>query len=505
MKKTIFLVMMLTVISKVIGFMRDIILAYFYGASPISDVFLISLVIPSVIFSFIGTSIYTGYIPMYTHIEGKYGVKEAEKFTNNLISVVLLFSALIFVGCMLFTEPIVQIFAYGFQGATLSLAVTFTKITLASMFFSGIVFIFSGYLQNKGNHWAPSLIGLPLNLSLIIAIILSSMTHIYFLPIGKVLAAGLQLLFLSLFVYKSGYIYKIVLDFKDQHIRKMGLLAIPVILGSSVEQINKLIDRTIASNIAIGGISALTYANQLVLFVQGIFVTSIAMVFYPVITRMAAKNDIQDLKNTLSQLIVLINAILIPATVGLMIFSEPIIFTLFGRGAFSNQAISMTSTALLFYSFGLIGYGVREILNKAFYSIQDTRTPMMNAVIAMVINIILNIILSRFMGVGGLALATSISGLICSILLFISLSKKIGTFKLRAIVLSSVKVSFVSIVMGIGANIVYQRLIENFNLNVSLFISVIVGVLLYAILISFMKIKEIDEFVLGLKKKLGRA
>ncbi len=496
--------MILTFLSKVIGFFRDIILAYFYGASSTSDAYLISLVIPSVVFGFIGVGIVSAYIPMYNSIEQKYGSKEGDIFTNNLVNVILVFSALLFIICAIFAEPLVKVFASGFEGKTLRLAISFTRITLASMFFGGIVFIFSGYLQIKGNHLAPSLMGLPLNLALIMGIILGSIIHINFLPYGKVAAVLLQLLFLLLFVYKKGFKYKPVLDLKDKHVKKMCILALPVILSSSVEQINKLIDRTIASNLAIGGISALNYANQLILFVQGIFVTSIMLVCYPIISKMAAKGNMIGLKNSLGQLIVVINVILIPATVGTIILAEPIIRLLFGRGAFTNDAIEMTSIALLFYSLGLVGFGIREVLNKAFYSLQDTRTPMINAMLSMLLNIVLNIILSRYLGVGGLALATSISGIVCTILLFISLRKKIGFFKVKIMMISFLKVLINSIIMGIMVKFSYMLLSDTLHLSVSLLISIIIGIAVYSLLIYFIKIKEVDEFILELKRKRKR-
>src|SRR5690606_12151384 len=159
-------------------------------------------------------------------------------------------------------------------------------------------------------------------------------------------------------------------------IKNMLFLAIPVIIGSSVNQINKLVDRTLASQISIGGISALNYANTLNLFVQGVFVVSISTVMYPLISKMASKGNMDGLKKALAQAITGINLLVIPATVGSLFFAEPIVTLLFGRGAFDEQAIAMTSTAFFFYSIGMLGYGLREVLSRAFYSMQDTRTPM---------------------------------------------------------------------------------------------------------------------------------
>lgn len=138
-------------------------------------------------------------------------------------------------------------------------------------------------------------------------------------------------------------------------------------IGVSVNQINVLVDRTLASSIAVGGISALNYASRLNGFVQGMFVTTISSVMYPMISKMAAQNNMNGLKKSVSEAINIISLLVIPATVGAMVFAEPVVKLLFGRGAFDPQAISMTSDALFFYSMGMIGFGLREVLSSAFF------------------------------------------------------------------------------------------------------------------------------------------
>ncbi len=497
--------MLLSLLSKGIGFLRDIILAYFYGASSISDAFLISLVIPSVIFGFIGIGVSSAYIPMYSNIESKLGVKEGDKFTNYLINLMLVFTTFLCLICLLFTEPLVKIFASGFDGETIELATSFTRVTVLSMYFSGLIYIFSGYLQIKGNHIAPSLMGLPLNFALILAIVLSSYIQISILPFGKVLGAFLQFLFLLFFVYQKDFSYKPILNVKNDHLKRMVVLAFPIILGSSVEQINKLVDRTIASNIAIGGISALNYANQLNLFVQGIFVSSIAAVFYPVISKMAANDNVLGLRKALSQTMVVISVLLVPVTMGSVIFAQPIVELLFGRGAFTKQAIDMTSTALFYYSIGMIAFGLRDVLTKAFYSLKDSRTPMINSALTVILNIVLNIVLSKFLGIGGLALATSISASVCTILLFISLGKKIGFFEFKNMTMSFLKIICSSVIMGFIAKFSYVMLGQIFHIQLSLLISILVGAIAYCLIMYFMKIKEVDDFIKGIKRVIEKS
>ncbi len=503
MKKTAIVLMCITVISKIFGFTREIVLSYFYGASNISDAFLISLTIPSVIFSFIGTGLSTGYIPMYSKIEQKYGEKAGNGYTSNLVNILLILCTFIIIIGLLFTDKIVKVFASGFTGDTLTLAVQFTRISLLGIYFTGLISIFGAFLRIKGNYVIPALVGFPMNFFIIIFIFLSTNTNILVLSIGSVIATASQLILLIPFVHEKGYRYRFVLDIKDEYIKKMVHIALPIVIGVSVNQINVLVDRTLASSIAVGGISALNYASRLNGFVQGMFVTTISSVMYPMISKMAAQNNMNGLKKSVSEAINIISLLVIPATVGAMVFAEPVVKLLFGRGAFDPQAISMTSDALFFYSMGMIGFGLREVLSSAFFSLQDTKTPMINGAIAMSMNIILNIILSKYLGIGGLALATSISAIFCTGLLFASLRKKIGAFGMKEITISFIKILVVSLGMGILANSMYRFLLSNISANLSLIISICIGAVFYFVIILFMKIEEVDTMVIAVKKRMN--
>jgi len=501
MKKTALIVMIITIISKIFGFGREVALSYVYGASNISDAYIISITIPGVIFSFIAAGLGAGYIPMYSRIQKNRGEIEADNFTNNIINVLLLICTIIVFLSLLFTRQIVQIFASGFTGETLFLAVTFTRITLLAIYFTGLVSILSGYLQIKGNYIAPALVGIPLSFFVVLSIIFSSYTSLLVLPLGYVIAIAAQVLLVI--PYKHEYRYKFSLQLMDKHIVEMGYMIIPIIIGVSVNQINMLVDRTLASRIAVGGISAINYAERLNGFIQGIFVISIATVLYPTLSKMAAEKNMIGLKKYLSGAITGVNILVLPATVGSMIFAVPIISLLFGRGAFDEHALDMTSYALFFYSVGMTAFGLRNILSRAFYSMEDTKSPMVNGSIGMMLNIILNFILSKYLGIGGLALATSIAAIVTTTLLFISLHKKIGPFGMKQISISFLKILFASLVMGGLAKLSFNYLTSSLSQNLSLLIAIGVGALSYFVIIYFMKIEDVDMIVGAIKKKFG--
>jgi putative peptidoglycan lipid II flippase len=504
MKRIALYLMIITVFSKVIGFTRDIVLSYYYGVSSITDAYLISLTIPNTVFAVIGTGIVTSFIPIYSSLKKEKNDIEANKFTSNVVNFILLVCTIIIITVLFNTAPVVKLFASGFEGETLLLTIRFIRISIFGIFFSGLIYVFTAFLQLKDDFLGPALMIVPYNILIIVSIILSYKTNSMVLAVGSIFATACQFMFLVRLVYKKKYKHSFVLDIKDKYLKKMLILAIPVIIGVSVNQINILVDRNIASRIIIGGISALSYASRLSLFIQGIFVLSITTVLYPMISKMAVTNDISGLKQSVSTSINSINLLVIPATVGAVIFAEQIVAMLFGRGAFDISAVNLTSTALLYYSLGMVAVGLREVLSKAFYAMKDTKTPMINASVGMFLNIILNLILSRFMGIGGLALATSISAIFTMSLMFISLKKKIGALGIKTMATAFMKILVASLVMGFAAKMSFNYLTNRvFSQNMSLIISIGVGAIIYLIIIYSMRLDDVNSFVNALKRKFS--
>lgn len=499
MKRTAIILMLITIVSKVFGFARDLTLAYFYGATPITDAYIVSLSIPSVLFGLIAAAIATGYIPTYTKLESDIGKSEADLYTNNLINLVIFLCTLLIAIGWIFTTPIVKVFASGFDGETLALAVRFTKIMLIGVYFTGLTAIFSAYLQIRGNYIVTAMIGFPMNLIAILTFFLSANTNIIILAFGSVIASASQLLLLLVFLPQKGYKYRLLLNLKDKHIRSMSYIMIPVMIGTSVNQLNVLVDKTMASQIAVGGISAINYANNLNGFVIGIVVLSITTVMYPIISKMSAEQNLIGLKKTITEAVGSINLLVIPASIGAMIFAEPIIRLLFGRGAFNESSINMTTAALFFYSVGMLGYALRDVLARTFYALHDAKTPMINGIISAILNILLILILSRFMGIGGLALATSISAITCTVLLFWNLRRKIGPLGMRQIIISSFKIIGASLAMGVVTKLMFITLSFDLGPNISLILAIFTGMNIYAVIIYFLKIEEADHIFKRIK------
>lgn len=505
MKKAVFSLFIFTILVKLTGLLRELSLSYAYGASNISDAYIISMTIPSVVFSFVGIAISTSFIPLFMKInkDGK-DQYTTNKYSNNLINFALILSAIVYFLSFIFTEQLIRVFASGFSNDVMNIAITFTRITLISIFLSSINFVFNGYIQSNNNYNYTSFVNIPVNIIATVFILVSSFSDIRLLAWGTVISILFQLILLVSKAKKYGYKYKFEVDIKNEYLMQTLRLAVPLILGISVNQINVLVDRTIASTIVEGGISALNYANKLNMFVYGTLVIAITTVVFPKISKLAAENNIADLKNETVKALNLVMLFVMPAAIGAMIFSNQIVEMLFLRGEFGLEAVNLTSGALLFYSLGMIFVGIREIITRCFYAVNDSKTPTKNAIIAVIVNITLNIVLSRFWGLNGLALATSISAISSALLLAKDFKRKFKSSIFKGSKVEYTKIFLSSIIMGLISKLVFQYISNVIGSNLSLIISIFIGIIVYFACTLVMKVNEIHELKREIFSKIMR-
>ena len=500
-KKSAIILMFITLISKVTGFIRDIILAQSFGASIITDAYLTALNIPVVLFDGISSSLGTTYIPMFFKIKEEDGNDSVNKFTSNILNIVILLSIIFIIISLIFTPYIVKIFAIGFKGEELKLTIKFSRILIFSMIFIATNGLISSYLVANGKFYISGLVTIPFNIFCIISIIVGSLTNSKIMVIGTLIAYIAQLLFQIPFLLKTGYKHNLKVNLKDENIKKILYLIVPVFLGSYVNQINAVVNRTLASTLEFGSITALNYANKLNIFAVGILVISISTVMYPILSKLASENNIVEFKRNLLINIDIDVIVMLPIMIGIMILSTPIVKILFEQGSFNSHDTYLTSTALFYYSVGIVAVGIRDITSRAFYSLQDTKTPVKNAVIAVFINMICSIILVKVLGIGGLALSASISSILGALLLILDLRKKIGNLGLKSSVLTFIKCSIASIIMGILVINSYN-IVLNFSTEIiALIISVFIGIFTYYIMNIILRVNEVLIITKQIKNK----
>ncbi|CEN25838.1 murein biosynthesis integral membrane protein MurJ [Paraclostridium sordellii] len=509
--KSAFWLMVVTMLSKVLGFAREIVLGYFYGTSAYSDIYITAMNIPLVVFAAIGTALATTFIPLYHEALEEGGEKRALKFSNNIISIVSILSVLLAILGYIFAEPLVKLFAMNFTGEKLELTIYFVRVMIIGILFIGLSNIMTSYLQIKGDFTIPGMIAFPNNIIIIISIIMSAiMKNIDILAIGGLLGMVSQFLFQVPFAIKKGYKFKPVINLKDKYLKKMMWLVLPVFIGVAVSQVNTMVDRSLASGLGDGVITALNNANRLNGFVLGLFIATLGAVIYPTLSKLSNENNQEKFAESVATSVNCVNLVALPTTVGAIVLATPVVRILFQRGAFDETSTALTATALVFYSVGMVGVGLRDILGKVFYSLKDTKTPMINGIIAVILNIVLNIALVKVMGHGGLALATSLSAIICILLLFGSLKKKIGYYGQDKIKSTFLKSLISSLIMGVVTYFIYKFLSGMLGLGfiqeaISLGVSVAIGAIVYAILVVALKVEEIDMLIDMIKKKIGKA
>ena len=503
--KTTLMLMVITIISKVLGLVRELVLGGIYGTTLYSDAYIVAMNIPGTLFSLIGIALSTTFIPLY--YENNNSIEESNKFVNNIFNITLVLSIILVLFVLLFTGSIVKIFAVGFKEDTFKLTVEFTKIMILGSLFMGTSSILTSFLQAKEDFIISGLVGIPFNIIIIISIVLSSKVSLLLLPIGTVIAMLSRLLFQMPRAFRYGYRYKFTIGLKEDYIKKVIWLVGPVFIGVAVNQINTMVDRTLASTLLEGSVSALNYSNRLNSFVMGLFIMSIGTVIYPILSKMSADSDKEEFIKTVYNSVNSVILLVIPISVGAIVLSTPIVSLLFERGAFDSNATNMTATALVFYSIGMVGFGLRDILGKVFYSLQDTKTPMINGAMAMGLNIVLNLILVRFMGHAGLAFATSISAIICIFLLFNSLKNKIGYFGQDKIIKTTIKSLISAIVMGLVTYLMYNKLANMLGIGfiqeaIALFVSIGIGAIVYGVLVILLKVEEVSVITNMVKNKI---
>lgn len=495
--KTATMIAVFTLISKAMGFLREIIIGRKYGAGMETDTYFTAMRATVLIIGTIGIALNTTLIPIFSEIRESSGKKAQKRYLNNMINIVFLLTTLTAILGYIFSPLIIRILAKGFEGQQFLLAVKLNRIGMPIVILLGFTYVLSGYLQSNEIFGPHAIMGIPYNLVFLIALpLFIKSDQIEMLMILSVVASLTQVLIQVPAVLNTRYRYSPKINLRDPYLKKALILVLPVLVGSAVGQINVIVDQTLASELPSGSISALTYSARINEMIISVFVAAIATVVFPMLSKAFTNGDGDEIKAIFKKGVNIILLITLPATVGIMILGKDIVRIFFEGKAFDAKATFMTSGALFYYSIGLVASALRLMLNKMFYSFQDTKTPMINGGIAVIINIILNLFFIRFMGHKGLALATSLSAIATTVLLFIDLRARLGQLGLRKIFLTFIKISAASLIMGLAVYLLYFKvgalLPDKGILDLlNLILSTVIGMIIYFFLCMFLKVEEL--------------
>ncbi len=493
-----------TAFSRILGFIRDVIIASVFGTSYVADAFFIAFRLPNLLRRLLGEgALSAAFIPVFTELRTRHGRSEAMRFAAVVFNVLILVLIVVSVAGVLMAPFMVRVLTLTFHGtdSKLALTITLTRWIFPYIFFMGLAALFMGLLNASDHFFFPALAPVCLNISLIGSVLLLGKylpegmeAKVWTLVVGVLAGGSLQVLVQIPMALKKGF--RILVQFVHPALAKVGRLMIPAVFGLAVTQVNILVDTMLAWRLGTGSVSALYYGNRLVQLPLGVIGIAIATASFPSFSRQVAEGDTTGLKKTLGFALRMTLFLMVPAAVGLIVLGKPIVRLLFERGAFDPVATEGTLLALGYYAVGLAAYAAVKVLVPVFYSLGDAVTPVKVGAVCVVVNIVLNLLLMGPLSHGGLALATSLSSLLNTGLLVWFLVRKWVIVPLSELGYCLLRVLGLSGVMGVGVALLSQRLAVIFGSAATLggvFIPVITGVTGYMLLARVLKFKEISE------------
>lgn len=492
------LITIMLVISKFTGFLREFIVGIQLGATRESDIFKTASAMPQVFFSAVAAALVTTFIPIFANI--KNDEEKANRFFNNVLNIITILCILLSIIAVILSPQLVNLFASGFEGESFNITVELTRILMPSIIFLAVSGLYTGYLQSYGKFVQPALTGIAANIVIIIGLIIFYKNYgltaaIVSVFLGAVAQALTQRPFL-----KNNYKYKFIIDFKDENVKRMLILAIPIFISSAVSQINLMVARDFASNLVEGSISVIDYASKFSTIINQVFIVSITTVFYPKLTEKFAVDDMEGFKQLFIKSVNLVMIVAIPLIFGLATLSEPVIKLVLEHGKFDSEATRATSMCLKYLSFSAFGYSLMDILGKVFFAMKNTVTPMINGFILVVVNVGLVLLLGPLLGVNGIALATTLSVTILSLILFIEIKIRLKGVNYRKIFIAFLKMSLSGVIMALAVSLCNKQLYNimpknNLYLLINIIISTAVGALVYVGMLIILKTEELQDLI----------
>lgn len=446
-----------TFISRILGFIRDMIFALYFGATGVSDTFFAAFRIPNLLREFFAEgSMSSAFIPVLTEYREKQGEEEANRLVRIAFTFILIAVGVICLIGIVFSPAIVAVIAPGFLSSPekFSLTVLLTRIMFPFLLFISLAALVMGALNTKKVFFVPALAPAMLNVTLILSIIFfesRAEQPIMAAAIGVMAGGFVQFAFQLPSFFRNKYRLGFDTAFSHPGLKRMSILLIPATLALSVNQINIVVSNILASYLPAGSITYLFYSMRLIQFPIGIFGVAMGMAVLPTLSTHAVKGDMESLRSDFSFALRMLFFITIPSMAGLIALREPIVNILFQRGKFEYAATAGTSQALLFYSLGIWAIVGVRIVTACFYSMQDTKTPVKIAVIAMLTNVAVSLLLMKPMKHNGLALANAVAASVNFSMLFFMLRKKLRRVEGGKIAASFMKISAASAAAGLAS------------------------------------------------------
>lgn len=496
-----------TLLSRILGLIRDMVIANLFGSGMAADAFFVAFRIPNLLRRlFAEGSLTISFIPIFTEYLNTKSREDAFNLARIVLTMLSLILAVVTILGVIFSPWIVRIQAFGFgsSGIKYDLTVLLTRITFPYIFLISIVAFFMGVLNSLRRFAAPAAAPIFLNLGIIGAAYFISphcAQPIVGVAIGVIIGGFLQICLQIPWVFKEGLRLFPRWQLDHPALKRIGLLMIPAVFGSAAYQLNQFIGTLLATFLAEGSVSWLYYADRLVQFPLGIFAIAISTAALPSLSTHIVKNDLEQFGNTLSHALSMVFFITLPSMAGLIVLGRPIISVMFERGAFDAHSSLMTTQALLFYAIGLWAFSGIRIIVSGFYAIQDTKTPVKVAVIALGANLILSLVLMGPLKHSGLAFALSLSSALQFCLLTFILKKKVYIGNLKYVLVSALKCALAATIMGFGVYYFNCKWLDTDSgvvlwiIVLNLTTLIIIGLIIYFAVVRMLGCRELTSII----------
>jgi putative peptidoglycan lipid II flippase len=493
-----------TILLRILGLIREIVLAAAYGAGTVSDAYIIATTVPSVILLVIGNAVTATYIPQCASHNG-----DKNQFTSSLLTMLFIVGFIFAFIFTLFPQALVYIFASKLAPDAFDLASKLLQVMVWSAIPMLLIGIFRAYLQIKKIFFVAIASDALINFCAVISIILGKFTEsLILLGIGVMIGNIASMAVLVVFCKKKGLRYYPRIDFRDEHIRNMLKLMLPITLAAAVLEINQIIDKNLAASLVSGTVATLSYSSKLNNVVTELVGSAVTIALFPRMSELAAEDNISALKKHLIRWVITLTPMLLPLTVGMVLIAKPIVQILLERGAFEPEDTQRTAECLQMYALSILATNFSPLFIRGFHAMKQAKIPAILSAISVAGGIALKLSLIGTFQHRGLALGTSVTSMLYTILLVIMFRKTVGALGLREQVPELAKITFASATMGVFVWFAIRNTpIMNGAYMQCLFWTVIIvgiAVILYGGLLVLLKVKVITGVVVELKKKMSR-
>ena len=500
-----------TFASRVLGFVRDILIARFFGTTLAAQAFVIAFMIPNLLRDLVAEgAVSAAIIPTLTSYlrKGKEAFWELSLF---LLNSTLLILGLLSVAGVLCAPALVTLVAPGFlnNSPQFELTVLLTRVLFPFIFLIGLSAYAMGVLNTLQHFFVPALGPSLLNLGMIASfffLVPYIDPPILGLALGVLIGGIVQFLIQIPLLRKKGFYYRPSVSFRHPGVKQAGRLVLPRVFGSAIYQLSVVVDRIFASLgpvVGEGGVAALYYSNRIVQLPFALFGVSMATAALPTLSSQAHDEGLEAFRKTLLFSLQSVFFVMVPAVVGVLVLARPIVQVLFQRGSFDSYSTEITTNALFYYVMGLLSFSGAKILASAFYSLQDTRTPVKVGLLSLGVNICLNAVLMFPMKIGGIALATSLSSTFDFVYLYLLLKKRIGSFGGRFLFRSFCKQCGAGLLMASSLFLAARLFFENGNFPriPGLVITIAAGTVSYYLFSLMLGVEEASRLLRWISKK----